>query len=113
MGEIESGELYRQLLADLQAAGELESSGVDYAPYSDEPVATKVLALVQDGAQLESAIVGETVEVILAKTQFYAEAGGQVSDTGTITGDGWAIDITDVKRPLAGLIIHGRRSGRR
>ncbi len=106
MGEIESGEFYRQLLADLQAAGELSSSGVDYAPYSDAPVDTAVLALVQDGARLDSAIVGETVEVILAKTQFYAEAGGQVSDTGTIAGDGWAIDVIEMKRPLSGLIAH-------
>ena len=106
MGAIESGEFYRQLLADLQAAGELSSSGVDYAPYSDTPVDTTVLALVQDGARLESAIVGETVEVILAKTQFYAEAGGQISDAGTIAGDGWAIDVVEIKRPLSGLIAH-------
>ncbi len=106
MGEIESGEFYLQLLADLIAAGELGSGGVDYAPYSDDPVDTTVLALVQDGARLESAIVGETVEVVLAKTPFYAEAGGQVSDTGTIAGDGWAIDVVEMKRPLSGLIAH-------
>ena len=106
MGEIESGEFYRQLLADLQAAGELGGGGVDYAPYSDAPVETTVLALAQEGARLESAIVGETVEVILAKTQFYAEAGGQVSDKGTIAGDGWAIDVVEMKRPLTGLIVH-------
>lgn len=106
MGEIESGEFYRQLLADLQAAGELNSTGVDYAPYSDSPVDTKVLALVRDGARLESAIVGETVEVVLAKTQFYAEAGGQVSDSGTITGAGWAIDVIEMKRPLSALVAH-------
>ena len=106
MGEIESGEFYRQLLADLQATGELSSMGVDYAPYNDIPVDTKVLALVRDGARLESAIVGETVEVVLAKTQFYAEAGGQVSDTGTISGDGWVIEVTDMKRPLSGLVAH-------
>ncbi len=106
MGEIESGQFYCQLLADLQTAGELGGNGVDYAPYSDEPVETKVLALARDGARLESVIVGESVEVILAQTQFYAEAGGQVSDTGTITGDGWAIDVIEMKRPLSGLIAH-------
>ena len=106
LGEIESGDFYRQLLADLQAAGELTNIGVDYAPYSDAPVDTKVLALVRDGASVNSAIVGETVEVILAETQFYVESGGQVSDTGTISGDGWAIDVVEMKRPLAGLIAH-------
>ncbi len=106
MGEIESGELYRQILAHLQTAGALTSSGVVHAPYSDAPVDTEVLALLKDGASVGSAIVGETVEVILAETQFYVEAGGQVSDTGTIAGDGWAIDIVEMKRPLAGLIAH-------
>jgi len=106
MGEIESGEFYRQLMQDLQAADELSSGGVDYAPYSDAPVDTTVLALVQDGARLANAIVGETVEVVLEKTQFYAEAGGQVSDTGTIAGDGWAIDVVEMKRPISGLITH-------
>ena len=106
MGEIDSGEFFRQLLADLTAAGALPGSGVDYAPYNDAPVETELLALSRDGARLQSAIVGETVEVILAQTQFYAEAGGQVSDTGTIAGNGWAIDVTDMKRPLAGLVVH-------
>ncbi|MYD11043.1 MAG: alanine--tRNA ligase [Chloroflexi bacterium] len=106
MGEIESGEFYQQLLADLNAAGALTSSGVDYAPYGDAPVETEVLALARDGARLQSAIVGETVEVILAKTQFYVESGGQVNDAGTIAGDGWVIDVTEMKRPLAGLVAH-------
>ena len=106
MGAIDSGDFYRQLLADLQTADALPGSGVDYAPYGDAPVETEVLALARDGARLQSAIVGETVEVVLAKTQFYTEAGGQVSDAGTIAGDGWVIDITDMKRPLAGLVTH-------
>ena len=105
MGEIDSGELYRQLLADLETTEQL-SGGVDYAPYSDAPVDTRVLALVNDGARAQSAIVGETVEVVLAKTQFYVEAGGQVSDTGIIAGDSWAIEIVDMKRPISGLVAH-------
>ena len=48
--QIESGEFYRQLLADLQAAGALTSSGVEYAPYSDAPVDTEVLALMRKTA---------------------------------------------------------------
>ena len=106
MGEIESSDFYRQLMTELQAAGETSGSGVDYAPYTAAPVDTKLLALVSDGRSVESAIVGEPVEVILAETQFYVEAGGQVSDTGAITGDGWVIDIVGMKRPLSGLIVH-------
>ena len=106
MGEIDSGEFYGRLVTDLQTAGKLSSGGVSYNPYSDAAVETTVLALAQDGTQLESAIVGDKVEIVLAETQFYLESGGQESDTGTITGDSWIIDVEAMKRPVAGLIVH-------
>ena len=106
MGEIDSGEFYWRLVTDLQTAGKLSSGGVSYNPYSDAAVETTVLALAQDGTQLESAIVGDKVEIVLAETQFYVESGGQESDTGTITGDNWVIDVEAMKRPVAGLIVH-------
>jgi alanyl-tRNA synthetase len=64
------------------------------------------LALIQDGKRVESAITGEKVEVVLGQTPFYVEAGGQVSDTGTISGEGWLIEVEDTRRPIAGLIVH-------
>ncbi len=106
MGEIESGELYRQLLADLQAEGELSPDGVTYDPYSNMPCDTAVLALVQNNSLVEKALVGEKVEIILAETHFYVESGGQVSDTGTITGDGWVIEVEAMRQPVAGMIVH-------
>jgi alanyl-tRNA synthetase len=106
MGEIETGEFYRKLLADLQAAGQLPADGVAYDPYTDSPTDTAVLALVQDDARLDSAIVGENVEIVLAETHLYVEAGGQVSDTGTITGDGWIVEVEAMKQPVPGLIAH-------
>ena len=106
MGEMESGDFYRALLADLQAADQLPASGVAYDPYTDEAAASHVLALIQDGQPVDAAPLGEKVEVVLANTHFYVEAGGQVSDTGTITGDGWIIEVEAMKQPVAGLIIH-------
>jgi alanyl-tRNA synthetase len=44
--------------------------------------------------------------VVLAETPFYVEAGGQISDTGTISGDGWSVEIEDTRRPVGGLIVH-------
>ena len=105
IGEIESGEFYAQLLTELQSTGAITGE-VGYNPYSDEPVESSVLALAQDGAKLESAIVGDQVEVVLAETNFYVEAGGQVSDTGTISGDGWVIEVEAMKQPVTGLIVH-------
>jgi alanyl-tRNA synthetase len=56
---------------------------------------------------------GAEVDVILDRTPFYAEGGGQLADTGTITLDGGVVDVSDVQTPLTGLIVHrGRvRSG--
>ena len=100
MGEIDSGEFYRQL------QDELPKGGVTYIPYTDSPVKTSVLALVQNGQRMDRALVGEKVEVVLGETNFYVEAGGQVSDTGTITGNGWVIEVEAMKQPVAGMIVH-------
>jgi len=106
MGEIESGEFYAKVLADLQAASSLTDEGVIYNPYTTHPAETTVLALVQDGGIVENPLVGDKVEVVLAETHFYVEAGGQVSDTGTISGDGWTIEVEAMKKPLTGMIVH-------
>jgi alanyl-tRNA synthetase len=106
MGEMEVAGFYQDLLQSLKDNKKLGSDGVDYNPYSDTDVQSKVLAFVQDGRQVESAIVGDKVEVILASTNFYVEAGGQVSDTGTISGNGWTIEVESMKKPVGGLIVH-------
>ena len=106
MGEIESADFYRSLLGELQSVGKLPTSGVGYYPFRDSPVESTVLALLQDGRALEAAIVGERVEVALAHTNFYVESGGQVSDIGSIRGPGWEIEISGMKQPVAGMILH-------
>ena len=106
MGEIESGDFYRRLLAELQSAGALGMEGVAYDPYIDDAVESVTLALARDGMRVDSAIVGEKVEVVLGQTNFYVEAGGQVSDTGAISGAGWVIEVEAMKQPVAGLIVH-------
>ncbi|HYO89478.1 MAG TPA: alanine--tRNA ligase [Candidatus Limnocylindrales bacterium] len=106
MGVIESGETYRELLAQLKASGALPESGATYDPYSSTERQTRIVALLVDGQPVTDAITGDKVEVVLAETPFYVEAGGQVSDTGVITGRGWRVDVEDMRRPLGGLIIH-------
>ena len=108
MGEIESRDFYRQLLSNLQVARKLSTEGVDHNPYSDAPVETTVLAILRDGRKIDTAIAGENVEIVLKETNFYVEAGGQVSDTGPIRGecDTWIIDVEAMKRPVAGLVVH-------
>jgi alanyl-tRNA synthetase len=106
MGKMESAEFYATLLKELQEEGSLDAHGVVYNPYSSDPAHTKIVSLVQDGHLVNTALVGEKVEVVLGETHFYVEAGGQVSDTGVIQGDGWLVAVEDVKRPVSGLIVH-------
>jgi alanyl-tRNA synthetase len=106
MGTIQSADTYRDLLVSLKSSGALGEEGVQYDPYGDTEVKDRLLALVQNGSAVSSAIVGDKVDVILSRTPFYVEAGGQVSDTGVISGDGWRIEIEDMSRPVAGMIVH-------
>ncbi|MEM9010693.1 MAG: alanine--tRNA ligase [Pseudomonadota bacterium] len=64
-----------------------------------------VQALVRDGAEVESAAAGETVDIVLNQTPFYGEAGGQVGDTGTLKTEDGVARITDVQRH-AGAFVH-------
>ncbi|MCK6577096.1 MAG: alanine--tRNA ligase [Anaerolineae bacterium] len=106
MGEIDLGESYNALLADLKTSGALPGSGVAYEPYDPTPFDTTILALLQNGRTVDSVMAGEKVEVILPQTNFYVEAGGQVSDTGVLSGEGWRIEIEDMRRPVGGLVVH-------
>lgn len=106
MGTIDAGDLYKTLLEQLVGSNQLPASGIEYNPYSHAELQTSVLAVLQDGRPVESALVGEKVEVIVASTNFYVESGGQVSDTGTIAANGWLIEVESMKKPVNGLIVH-------
>lgn len=55
-----------------------------------------VIACFKDGVQVDK--IQETGDIILAETCFYAESGGQIADTGTLTGKGFSAKVTDVKK---------------
>jgi alanyl-tRNA synthetase len=111
-------EFFSGIFKGLQSKGKLGEKGVEYDPYTSPEVNAEVLALVVDGQSVSEAQFGDKVEVILPKTGFYIESGGQVNDTGSILflpspagrgagGEGaWEIDITEVRRPSVGLISH-------
>lgn len=105
----ENVDIYRSILEKLQSTGELGTEGVHYDPYSTLEVEGKVLALLRDGEPVQEAMTGDSVEVILPATCFYVEAGGQVSDTGTIVSvkePRWEIRVEDTRKPAAGVIVH-------
>ena len=103
---VEDMEVYQELLRKLQDEGELDSGGVSYNPHKDLTLKGKILGLIKKGKLTTSAKAKDKVQVILPSSVFYMEAGGQVSDTGTIHGEGWTILIEDVYQPAAGMIVH-------
>ena len=104
-GSIATGEVYRRVLETLREQGAVEH-GVEQDQYGPLSRETQVLAILRDGESVDSAAVGDRVEIVLALTPFYVEAGGQVSDTGVIEGDGWTVDVEDARQPVGGLIVH-------
>ncbi|MHA7876660.1 alanine--tRNA ligase [Roseivivax sp.] len=77
----------------------------DFLGYDTETAEGVVLDIVKEGAATASAAKGETVQLVLNQTPFYAEAGGQVGDTGEVVTEGGTARITDT-RQVAGVVIH-------
>ena len=73
---------------------------------NNELSGVSVVALVQDGQEVESAAAGSEVEVVLDRTPFYAEMGGQVGDTGKLTASSLYVHVTDTKHRDGGLESH-------
>ena len=74
--------------------------------YDDLEASSQVLGLIRDGVDVQSARAGETIEIILAETSLWAEAGGQAPDHGKIIGDNFESTVLDVQKPVPGLISH-------
>ena len=65
-----------------------------------------VVALLRDGKEVPTLQKGESGAVILNQTPFYAESGGQVGDTGVMTGDGVRFAVTDTQKRAGDLFVH-------
>ncbi|RWC33352.1 MAG: alanine--tRNA ligase [Mesorhizobium sp.] len=84
-----------------------ENAGAtEFLGYDTEQAEGIVQALVRDGVAVESAVAGDSVGVVVNQTPFYGESGGQMGDTGTISGEGFAIEVTDTQKKGDGLFVH-------
>ena len=93
--------------ADLSAFQELLSAGETvFTGYTELTGESKVRGILAGGRKVSQAATGDEIELVLAETPFYAEAGGQAADTGLITGDGFVVEVLDVQRPIKGLSVH-------
>ncbi len=87
---------------------ELARSGVrtEFLGYRRMRARGRVVALVRDGKRVEAVQEGEEAEVVLDRTPFYAEAGGQVGDTGQLRWRDGSFAVRDTQRPVEGLVVH-------
>jgi alanyl-tRNA synthetase len=85
-----------------------QTGATEFLGYATETAEGVIAALVVDGAPVQMAAAGAAVSVVLNQTPFYAESGGQVGDSGVITGaDGLVIRVTDTQKKLGDLFVHG------
>jgi alanyl-tRNA synthetase len=80
--------------------------GTDFLGYETETAAGVVVALLREGKEVLALQKGESGVVVLNQTPFYAESGGQVGDTGTLTGDGVRFAVTDTQKRAGDLFVH-------
>ncbi|MTW15226.1 alanine--tRNA ligase [Rhodoplanes serenus] len=78
----------------------------EFLGYETETAEGEVLALVRDGVQATALKAGETGAVIVNQTPFYGESGGQVGDTGMMTGDGVRARVTATQKKAGDLFVH-------
>jgi len=86
-----------------------KAGATEFLGYDTEEAEGIVQALVKDGASVETAGIGDDVQVVVNQTPFYGESGGQMGDAGTMSGDGFALEITDTQKKGEGLIVHSGR----
>ena len=100
----------RKALGDLGWAGVefgKDMPATEFMGYDHDTVeGAKVLAIVVEGEQVEEIVSGMDAMVVLDKTPFYAEMGGQVADHGVLTAEGVVFTVSDVQKNKGGKFMH-------
>ena len=87
-----------------------KSGKSEFIGYAQQSCESKLTGIVVDGVGVSSAAEGDDVDLVLNRTPFYAEGGGQLADGGRITlSNGAIVEIEDVQSPVPGLSVHRGR----
>jgi alanyl-tRNA synthetase len=78
----------------------------EFVGYEMDKVEARITGILKDGQFVETAEEGETVEIVLDRTPFYAESGGQVADGGRLYCNVGSGDVLNVTSPVEGLTLH-------
>ncbi len=103
-GEEEIPEIYRKLDA--------RGLGSGFLGYETLESRGKVLAILKDGQEVDTAKEGEEIGLLLDQTPFYSESGGQVGDTGIIKKDGMEMEVVDTLSYPSNIIVHKAKVAR-
>jgi len=101
--------------ADLSAYRSILDAGgpIAFTGYDEVVTESTVRGILVDGAAVPAAPEGAQVELVLGRTPFYAEGGGQLADLGQIQlADGGLIEVLDVQSPMPGVVVHRARVAR-
>ena len=92
---------------DMQVSyAELGVGSTEFVGYSLTEQDSTIAVILSAGLSVDHAVQGQKVEVIISRSPFYAEGGGQLGDQGTISGPNGVIEVEDTQSPVAGLIVH-------
>ncbi|WP_232676022.1 alanine--tRNA ligase [Nocardioides sp. R-C-SC26] len=83
-----------------------EHGPTEWLAYETLETESRALAVLAGGAPSTRLEQGDVGEIVLDRTPFYAESGGQVADAGIIEFDGGRLEVLDVQRPVRGLVVH-------
>jgi alanyl-tRNA synthetase len=100
----EAAQFRRGTQAELWSSLDLPQT--TFVGYTDLQTRGTVLTLVANGEQVDDASEGDQVQIVLDRTAFYAESGGQVGDAGLLVSDQALVRITDVQKPVPGVYVH-------
>ncbi len=78
----------------------------EFLGYKTTKACGTVLGIIKGGESVNQIGAGDTAEVILDKTPFYAERGGQIGDTGTFANEEFRANVTNTQSPYAGITVH-------
>lgn len=95
--------------ADAWISDAVDLSGIsktEFVGYSEFSNDAEVLAVIKDGGKSDAVYEGDEAVIILDKTSFYAESGGQVGDTGIIFSPDFTAEVTNTTKNNNGIIFH-------
>ena len=93
-------------VADVYYGLHHDHGDTEFVGYVEAQAEAAVLALIDGGVIVESADAGQEVDVVVSRTPFYGESGGQVGDRGLIETGHAKLEVLDTQKPIAGLVVH-------